>query len=820
MTSTGLLLAALLQAAPGVTVSGRVLDARTSAPIPGAVVEAAGEQAQADAAGAFTLTLPGGRQVLTVYASRYRPDAFTVEIGASAVTGLELRLAEAPGRAESVEVTATADPVSDNPASLPVRPTAVLAVAGGLDNVFRVLHTLPGVAATEEFGSRLSVRGGGPDQNLTIMDGVEIHNPYRLFGLTSAFNPETVSSFELTAGAFSAKYGDRLSSLLLIGNRPGDGSRRLSGSSALSVTDGNVIVEGRLPGRPAGSWLLTGRRTYYDLVAERFVHQDLPSFNDVQFKADSPVGEAGQLSVFALRSREDTDVDFEGDIPGEQGVFLANVRNELVSSTLRRRLGGRGSSRTVAAFYQNTEFLDADVRFQDQSRRSNAPGEEAFAFVNVAFDRRVTVRDLSVREELAWPVGSHVPEAGFELHRLRTAVNYTISGDRNNAAANGSSVQGGAGLPDRLSSSRESTRVGAWVLDHFVAGRLTLEPGLRLDGSGVNGRTTLGPRLAGTLRLDPSTRIRLALGRHTQSPGYEKLLQADYFLDLTEVGRLNLLSERSDQALLALERDLARGLTAKVEGYVKGFDHLIIGRLETEAERQARVAQYDFPPALAGDVPTEPFITTAPTNDGSGIAYGFDAFVARPATAATRVSGWASYTFGVARRVAYGRDYAFEYDRRHAASVVALYRHRPWLDVAATFRAASGFPRTPVAGLRVPGVADTLDRDGDGNRTELVPQTDAAGRLVYTSYLGGVSSLNTARLPPFVRLDLRATFHLGGPQGRWQIYLDVLNALNRKNASFIEATLEYDPGSDRPRIVEDPGGNIPFLPSVGVRFHF
>ena len=80
----------------------------------------------------------------------------------------------------------------EGPASIPLRPTQVLSTAGSLDNPFRTLQTLPGVAGTDEFGSKLSVRGGAPDQNLTLMDGVEIHNPYRLFGLTSAFNPETV----------------------------------------------------------------------------------------------------------------------------------------------------------------------------------------------------------------------------------------------------------------------------------------------------------------------------------------------------------------------------------------------------------------------------------------------------------------------------------------------------------------------------------------------------------------------------------------------------------------------------------------------------
>ena len=100
---------------------------------------------------------------------------------------------------ETVEVVAPG--AAGSPAELPVRPTAVMAVAGAADNVFRTLQTLPGVAATTEFDSRLSVRGGSPDENLTIMDGVEIHNPYRLFGLTSAFNPETVAAFDLYAGA-------------------------------------------------------------------------------------------------------------------------------------------------------------------------------------------------------------------------------------------------------------------------------------------------------------------------------------------------------------------------------------------------------------------------------------------------------------------------------------------------------------------------------------------------------------------------------------------------------------------------------------------
>ncbi len=255
--------------------------------------------------------------------------------------------------------------------------------------------------------------------------------------------------------------------------------------------------------------------------------------------------------------------------------------------------------------------------------------------------------------------------------------------------------------------------------------------------------------------------------------------------------------------------------------YYKSFRNLIVGRLESEAERAARVAQYDFPPELSQDVPTTAQITSTPVGDGRGRAYGFDLYLAkRPLSNDTRLAGWVSYTYGVASRDTYGRRYAFDYDRRHALSLVETFRVMNWLDVAATLRVASGFPTTPVVGIRVAATADVLDQDGDGNTTELVPQRDPAGNLVYTPDRGGVSNLNTARLPLFARLDLRLSFRPGGRNGRWLIYLDVINVLNRKNIASLDKELAYDPASDRPMLVEQQGGSLPRFPSFGVRFRF
>ena len=440
----------------------------------------------------------------------------------------------------------------------------------------------------------------------------------------------------------------------------------------------------------------------------------------------------------------------------------------------------------------------------------------------MVFERALSVRDVSVRQEFTWALGGHVVESGAEAHRLSTALRYEIIGDRNPSADNGSSVQGGAGLPDLLVSSQQSTRVGAWMQDTFPVGpRASVQAGLRWDRPGTTGENLFSPRASASFRVGASTNLRAAAGIYTQSPGYEKLAQSDYVLDLTNPAAGPLRSERSAQASAGIEHDLGGGVALRLEGYVKRFTDLLAGQLESEADRLARVSRYDFPADLQSSVPVEPIITTIPANDGRGRAYGFDIFVSRPsAPAGSRVSGWASYTWGKASRDAYGRSAAFEYDRRHAFTVVAAYRFSPSWELATTTRVASGFPRTAPVGLRVAAAEDALDLDADGVTDELLPDRDATGLLVYEVDLGDIANINQARLPVFARADVRVTWRPRGAAGRWELYAEIINLLDRENAGAFDPRLEYDPTSDQPRIVEVRDQSIPRLPTLGVRFRF
>jgi hypothetical protein len=811
-----LLLSVFAASASAADLTVRVIDAQSAKPIAAATASAEGRSCTTGADGRCVLALEAKPSVVAIRADGYSDRSLDVDLSDGAAREVEAALVA--GFAEQVEVQAEGIGAAAAPAQIPVKPVEVMSVAGGGENVFRVLHTLPGVASPDEFSSRLSVRGGGPDENLTVMDGVEIHNPYRLFGLVSAFNPETIDEFDLSAGAFDVRHGDRLSSLLVVHARPGTQEHAITGSAALSVTDANVVVEGKTP-LGSGSWLLAGRRTYYDLVAERFTDQELPSFADLQNKTVWNFAGGRRLAFFGLRSRESADATFDVPEEGAEGAFASRTRNDLLAATFESPLGTRGLSRTVVSAYENTEEVDFGGDFRNKGRRSNSPGIGAFAISRVEVTWQGRVRDHALRQEVSFnATPRHVLDAGFEVHLLETRVRFTIPADRNTQEANTSSLAGGAGLPDDLDSARTDTRLGGWLKERFqVSPALAVEAGLRLDRSTVNDRLSWSPRASASLAFDASTRLRAALGIYTQSPGYEKLVQSDYFMDLTSTGPLPLQNERSQHALLGLERSLAPGRIARVEGYYKKFDRMVVGRLETPGETAARIAEYDFPPELAASVPTYPWITTEPVNGAAGHAYGFDLYIAqRAASARTRLTGWASYTYGIARREAYGRTFPFDYDRRHAVSIVASLRLGPKLELSTTARASSGFPRSPVVGLRVAEAPDLLDVDRDGRDDELVPQRDAEGLLVYTTSLGGVDNLNTARLPAYFRVDARLTYMPRGPGGRVKLYADVINVLGRDNAGFLEPNLEHDPASDRPRLVENRSGSIPFLPSVGI----
>jgi outer membrane receptor protein involved in Fe transport len=319
-----------------------------------------------------------------------------------------------------------------------------------------------------------------------------------------------------------------------------------------------------------------------------------------------------------LRSRQSAAVDDDRPEDDERVQVDDDTRNDLAWMRFHTPVGARGHSTTVAGYSRTLADFDFNGHFDTGfTQRSNAPFRLEKPKTDVMFSRRLEVEDMYARQELGWSLGAHTIDVGGELHRLRTRLNFARLGDTNPQAINGSSAQGGAGLPEFLDSRLNSTRAGAWVIDTWRAGpRARLEAGLRLDRTSITAHTTLSPRLAASFAVTPKLSARASFGRFTQSSGYEKMAQSDYILNFTADTAPSLRSERATLGSISLERTLGGGATVRVEAYYKRLADLLIGRLETEPERLARLAEYNFPSSLASSLPVDPIITTVPTNDG------------------------------------------------------------------------------------------------------------------------------------------------------------------------------------------------------------
>ncbi|MCX8011370.1 MAG: TonB-dependent receptor, partial [Ignavibacteria bacterium] len=196
-------------------------------------------------------------------------------------------------------------------------------------DLFRTLQLLPGVKTATELSTGLYVRGGSPDQTLTLLDGVIVYNPSHLGNFASTFNTDAIQDIRLIKGAFPAEYGGRLSSVLDIKLREGT-KESVSGKVGLSMVSSNLMVEGPLS--PKSTFMFSGRRMYYDFLQDRFYSTStLPRYHfyDLNGKIHFSVSESDWLSFSGLLGADKiysskNSKDIEYDIKWSNQTFNFN----------------------------------------------------------------------------------------------------------------------------------------------------------------------------------------------------------------------------------------------------------------------------------------------------------------------------------------------------------------------------------------------------------------------------------------------------------------------------------------------------------------
>ena len=750
--------------------------------------------------------VPQGKYELVASFVGYKTAKRALSVGPNQTVNMDLELS--PGAIELGEVKVTAErarferEVEVSAVRLEAKQLEFIPKVGGEADLFRTIQMLPGVIATSDFSNRLYIRGGSPDQNLILLDGITVYNPSHLFGLFSPFISDAVSDVTLLAGGFPAKYGGRLSSVLDVTTKEGN-SKHFTADASVSMIAAQGMVEGPLPGaksalsdtgsggqtritngpspqpsaqggegerradsiattkdkglgtkdegetesdstnatfRPSGSYLIAGRRTYLpDVLLKAFGIDGLGYyFYDLMGKANYEPWKDSRFTVTGLAA-EDVLNFWDPENPTGLNANLA-WGNRGVSVRWNRVFTPILYGEVVGAWSNFYSKFDVNFGTPDTIKMST------------------DLTDLTLKADLTWyAADQHTLDLGFDGRFTRTSMSFAYDTSGTNVA-------------DTL-----------WPLAVYVdekwelvPNKLYLKPGFRLSYYTKGRRFAPEPRLGLKYHPAKNTALDLAVGRFTQP--MVTLNSTDAVLSIYDMW----LPVQADQALptayhfiAGVEQWLKPDVVFSLEGYYKNYSNLL----------ETRYGDYFTPPEslLVAD----------------GYSYGADLMLRKTEG---WVNGWVSYSYMWTRRTIGDESYFPHYDRRHNVNVVLSFPHLFWgMDVSAKWTLGTGLPYSGSIGY----YPMYEYRPADPNwlrRPEWV-------------FVNGPR--DAFRYPVYHRLDAGATKTWEKRWGEISAFLDVTNVYNAKNVLLYY----WEVGKDG-LPVRHSVGMIPILPTIGVKVRF
>jgi len=763
-------------ASGGGSISGRIQDAGTMEALPGVNVVLDGTRlgAAADAEGYFVIhDIPVGAYRLHIRMVGYKVKILRqVLVAADQITELQIQLEAISIEMGAVTVTRGKRQAAGerlNPSQRELEPREILTLAGGGEDIFRGITTMPGVVARSDASAQFYVRGGTPDQNLIIVDDVPVFNPYRLKALggpISMFNPDVVEYVELLPGGFSAQYGDKLSSVLIARNREGSRFENL-GKASMSLIDMRLLAEGPLPGSgEEGSWLLSGRRTYYDLLLDRMADIPtgtvFPNFQDIQGKLVYDLSPEQKIRVNYSDSREKmilTELEVEGE--GEDLDLFEEEEFFSLSNHIDSRLASVG---WVNAFSDVSLSNLTLSRFNDNWTMAFKAGDYHYTPV-------IDMQKMEIREDLTHILTPRQTlKMGLTVSDLITDIGISMTMDSSSYYEQDPEdrrEEDGAIIDRDIRLQNASSMTGMYIEDEWVLlpPVLTVLAGFRGDYSTFTQEWVYSPRLSATYNLNIQTSLHMGWGKYYQAPNFVSLFERfERSIEWNLFETIQLETEMAEHTLLGVEYRPTQHYVAKIEGYYKDLKHLVV----------QRDSAYSY----------------IPDNSGEGYAYGAELFLQKLELPTSRLSGWLSYSYSLSKEKGAKPYYYYrEFDQRHTFSLVGRYNvyNNMYLDIQYSY--GSGFPWTP-------------------------PQYDSAGEVVRDSE-GEIrfEEKNSARYPAYERLDLRMSMR-GALHGDFQVelYLELINALQHENIYEYYWSDDYE--------TRFTSYMLPLLPFFGARVSF
>ena len=721
-----------------ITMSGFVRDSASQEKLSGAAVQVGTSTQQTNGYGFFSLRVPKATTKQTLYVRFLGYQTHRQTLSPSKDTTLIIGLTAQANQLDAVTVQSDLLQREVVPGKYRL-PLTVLRQAPALlgeADLLKFMQTLPGVQGGTEGTAGIYVRGGSPDQNLILIDGMPVYNASHLFGFFSVFNPEAIATADFYKGAIPARYSGRLSSVLELSMKEGNKQKR-HGRFALSPIAGNLLLEGPMFNNKL-SYMISGRRTWIDAFTNLLSLINNRNrlgyhFDDINAKINAELSPKQHLYVSYYRSKDRfQNVFTDSRYKSVYGYDWAN-------STLSARYTQLFSDKLFAKFQLGL----VNYHYALNTRSETAEGD-------IRFNTRSAIRDILLKTDFDLSAASSVQlQFGTQLSLRRFTPE--IRTTQGNVPVDENAV------PAQPAYSHEASAYIDAILT--FSEHMSANLGLVQSVNSVQNRTyaNLQPRLS--LQYGLSDNLSLKAAYNTQVQYLHLLTNSSLGLptDLWVPTNATVQPQTSQQISLGLYQGAKKGVSGSIEGYYKWLDNIL---------------EYKTGSSL--------FLTQA--NDwtdrvlvGAGRSYGLETYLKKTTGDWT---GWVSYTLSWNQRLFAGLNqgqwFPYTYDRRHVVSAVVSKTTRPNQQLTANFQFNTG------AAATLPTSRFSLPLPDAGINT--IYQSSFQNYLMQLDVL---NNRNNFRLPAYHRLDVSYRFDKVKQRGTRSWILACYNVYNRNNPFIV-----------------------------------
>ena len=663
---------------------------------------------------------------------------------------------------------------------VPVEQIKKLPALLGEVDVFKVLQLLPGVQSGGEGTSGLYVRGGSPDQNLVLLDGVPVYNVSHVLGIFSVFNADAIKNVTLTKGGFPARYGGRLSSVIEINMKEGN-MEEFQGEGSVGIVSSKLTLQGPIV-KGKTSFLVSGRRTYADLVAGPFIKK----FQD-------------EIDKFKLNFY-DLNAKFQHKFNDNHRLLLSGYSGQDIFNIEYSEMdevygGGLDWDNKIAALRWNWQlnprlFSNTTLTYSRYTFNVGSEYQEKFGDMPQTFSSKYKsgIEDFSAKIDFDF-----IPTPDHYIRFGASAIHHTYK-----PGALSLKIDVAGSDLDTLIGSADETAMeyDLYVEDDFSIGPLKANIGLHASAFDVNGKfyTSLQPRAGLNLLLPRDIAVKASYASMVQ---YINLLTSEALAlpaDLWVPSTDRIKPQQSWQVALGAAKTINDEYEVSVEGFYKEMKNVL-------SYKEGASFLSGFNDDWQDKV-----------TQGDGQAYGLEFFLQKKKG---KTTGWLGYTLSYNWRqfddINGGKRYPFRYDRRHDASLTISHQFTERISAS-------------MAWVYGTGNAFTLPR----YRYPVTPQESYTwGGTTYVfpgQEISVTGEKNSFRMSNYHRLDLSVDFTKKKKRFERKWTFGAYNAYNHVNPYFVLATndAQYNDQGEfigTERVVKE-FGILPIIPAVSYSFKF